>query len=590
MSESKIPITKKETHPPCESVKINGTAGCGKTTQSFLRLLHEMERRNLEYRDITVCTYRNSLAREQLNKLKDEDVIPDEVQQSDTFIGTIHGICRRLINLSDEVDMKINNLATGYHKEEFCKQYDKKYFSSSFEKSAGEVLFNIFSYVYNNNVEMKHIPQELLDDFREAWSLQADVATLNRLWEDWQEFKNNPPTRETILYDFDELLLIVRELELVPPNKFIIIDEMHDAYPLLNDVVQMWIKNTLDRDDGTVIVAGDPLQVINSYQGASPEFYTETDLPEIVLDTTYRCSSQVWNYAENIITKEFDIQNINTVKEGSILEYDVPTFSYSENEWGIDNESGLTPEKLTNEYDELMFLARTRIQLNAISKRLDEEGILYAGQVSNSWTENTELLHIYNFLQTLTDVDLTGKYVIDFDESFVFNFDDDIITTRKRIEHILEVLPDEYIRSSDAPKNQILKYDRPFAFELRDTYFAFKPDLFNTDIKELIDQLDLSNFNKDRLKKALDKYDDVYTYTEIPVSLRTIHESKGMQAETVALYDGITQNIIESLETQDGRNSECRTWFVGATRAADNLLILRDGFKGFESSPYLPKV
>ena len=601
----RYPITNPNDFPCDADVKLNGTAGTGKSTEAQERLMQTMEEKNLSYFDVTVSTYRNSLAREQVDNLKQHNIIPNNVSYSDTFIGTIHGICRRLINREDDVDITVqNNIVSSYHKHVFCKQLNVDYYSDGFEKSAGEELFDVISYMLHNNQSPETLPDSQLSSWRDKW---GQHASLRSVVDKWEEFKDNPPdeVNADILWQFDELLLIVREAELIPPNEVLVIDELHDVYPLLNDVIQMWISETKKSDDKTVIVAGDPFQVINNYQGASPEFYENTDIPELVLNTTYRCPEKIWNYAQSVLHSEFiDIQDVSASDSGgSIKEVTSATFDYKNmlNKWVMANDTKWTPEHIATEHtdipnnNDVMLLARTRVQLKAIAKQLDEHGIIYAGQMNSSWSgkENIDLLRVYNALQTLNNVTIPDEasedeYLVDFEDSFVYDFDESVEITNPQLKTLIKYIPDKYIRGMENEKRSIIDSQKPYSFPLRETYFAFYNTLFRKPLRELVNEMDFSELQTDKLHKALSRYDSKVEQYNLPVQLRTIHESKGMQAHTVALYDGITANIEESLKTTEGRRNECRTWFVGASRSSQNLLLLREGFSSFEESPYIP--
>jgi superfamily I DNA/RNA helicase len=63
--------------------------------------------------------------------------------------------------------------------------------------------------------------------------------------------------------------------------------------------------------------------------------------------------------------------------------------------------------------------------------------------------------------------------------------------------------------------------------------------------------------------------------------LLTIHGAKGLEANTVFLYNGITRAIQLSMHTPKGIENEAYIWYVGITRARDRLFFVtynRDGY------------
>lgn len=601
--ETNYPIYKQDEYPPDENVKVNGAPGTGKTTQTTKgRLIHEIKRRNLTYLDYTVCTYRRSLSDELISALHDEEVLSRDIAPEDTFIGTIHAICRRLINTSS-VDVQVSEVVTERHKQVFCEQYGQTYFTQSYQKSAGEVLFDVFNYMLNNNITPKHLPEEKISKVDSVWgaTTQSDIETtavdIQKLWNDWEDFKQNPPDEiaETELWDFDELLLLVRKHNLIPPNEFLIIDEMHDAYPLLNDVVQMWIKETRKDESKTVIIAGDPHQVINEYQGSTPKYFNQTNLPEIVLETTYRCPEQVWEYAESIIAQEFTPKDVTPHNSnGSVTEYNGATFTSPKDadKWILQEDSVWTPHKLLHTHlyadsETQMILTRTRTQLHAIATHLDEYGIIYGGTIPSSWTEQKHLLHIYNTLQTLLQIDEEPE-TTNYDEGVSYTFSNEHIITKDRLQAFISYLPNKYLKNISTENITQYLSDLPKTFSINETHFILQESVFTDNIYDILSSMSLSEEEHTKLHNALQNGDNTQILDTPQISLHTIHESKGMQAETVILYDGITHNIYESLSTESGLQNECRVWYVAASRSSKHLAIVRNAFENFYPSPYLP--
>ena len=94
---------------------------------------------------------------------------------------------------------------------------------------------------------------------------------------------------------------------------------------------------------------------------------------------------------------------------------------------------------------------------------------------------------------------------------------------------------------------------------------------------------------KDTLRAALERYERPFPVIEsAPVpDVLTIHASKGKEADTVALYDGIPGAVQRNIRSDPReQRAESRVWYVGCTRAAENLLVFRDQFD--YTDKYLP--
>ena len=71
------------------------------------------------------------------------------------------------------------------------------------------------------------------------------------------------------------------------------------------------------------------------------------------------------------------------------------------------------------------------------------------------------------------------------------------------------------------------------------------------------------------IKKLLESGDDLISKARIRLS--TIHGAKGDEAENVALFTDTEKIIYDS--SRDNPDPEHRTWYVGVTRAKENLFV-----------------
>lgn len=571
-----IDIFKKEEYPVDKNIKLWGMPGCGKTTQAIERLKKYMEKENLESKDITLCTYRKSLSFELLEKLKNDGLIDKNKKYSDTYIGTIHGICRRIIQDS-ELDYNINNFIDESNKKEFCNMYNKEYYNNSPEKSEGEVLFDIFSYFKNTKNKTGDIPYDKEKEFEKMWG----YYDIKEIIEDWKKYKN-----KNNLYSFDDLLYIVKEEELIPPNEFIFIDELHDAYPLLYDVIKMWIEKTKE-EDGVIIVAGDPLQVINSYQGATPKYFKNIDIPRIVLDKSYRCPEEIWKKGLEVLSYEFknnEIPDIKTHKNnGNVIERERTIFSKDiNNNWSVVDQE-LSPNRLSKKHKNIMFLVRARYQIKPIVKNLKNKGIIYSTKHDSSWdSDKNDKLCIYNTLQKISKMKIKNE-----------DYNRDEKHLKYKIKNNTYLKPEEFdCLKKYLPKNKYF-YTKKYKTDnhlinLEKLHQVIKKQLLNTSTQEIINDLKLEIENKQTIQKAYNNYNKTFNKYNLPVEIRTIHEAKGLEKETVVLYDSITENINKNILNNKKTKNECRVWFVAITRSSKNLYILKNSYSNKKpKTPYL---
>jgi len=165
------------------------------------------------------------------------------------------------------------------------------------EETRWTVFTDLYQYAKNNLLGVgtyENVPEEAqrsvgadlvaqrkLDAFYEEWGSSADFHAVAEAWEDFKRHHN--------CYDFWEQLDAALGGRL-PPMKHVVIDEYHDATPLMAAVTGRWV-----RDAETAIVAGDPDQVVNGYAGADPGFFEELgarsgeDIPIVKLSRSWRC-------------------------------------------------------------------------------------------------------------------------------------------------------------------------------------------------------------------------------------------------------------------------------------------------------------
>jgi len=81
------------------------------------------------------------------------------------------------------------------------------------------------------------------------------------------------------------------------------------------------------------------------------------------------------------------------------------------------------------------------------------------------------------------------------------------------------------------------------------------------------------------LQAALNRQDSPIDPDSISCAAITIHASKGMEADDVVVYDGISNRILQEIQTNPkSRRNEFRTWYVALSRAKKRLHVMRGAF------------
>lgn len=322
---------------------------------------------------------------------------------------------------------------------------------------------------------------------------------------------------------------------------------------------------------------------IYTYKGADPSFFTDLDLPEILLDRTYRVPSNVWSYARGVISH--DPPDIEPDAEGGEVR-------------AVAGE----PHEVIGKYgeDSTMFLARTQSQLYDIAADLKNRGIIFRSQEGiGGWNTSRTLLDLFNALQKVRGAQPADNVNPNTGQTGMARYGDEDVAESVR-------LPSNVTLESGEAKRLVQKTPASYFTDTKKSVLSYikgTPEVSGTDLLPRVepsfwndmtrgeDSLDhlLTYDAKDTLRAALERYDRPFPVLQsAPVpDVLTIHASKGKEADTVALYDGIPGAVQRNIRDDPReKRAESRVWYVGCTRAAENLLVFRDQFD--YTDRYLP--
>jgi len=579
MSDTDISLKGGEQYPAGASVKLNGPPGTGKTTQLLERLTTLLDG-DYEPRDVVFVTYRKEMAGEFLRRLHEQEYIDkEEVEKPwkhDTrYFGTIHGVCNRLTTDATVVEPSHRR---DFMAEEYSASYDGK--GDDFDDSPsrddpiGTLLFDAYDWC----VENKQHSFPRAPNYQRIVDKALSPPSFEEFDDAWTSYRHDGDEDGKPLQDFSGMLRDVDQRDLRPQGDILIVDEYHDMTPIMASICEDW----MDSFD-TVIVGGDPLQAIYSYKGADPSFFTGLDLPEILLDRTYRVPSNVWQYARSVI--QHDPPQIEPDREGG----------------SVRAVKG-NPHEVVEKYGggSTMFLARTQSQLYDIGQSLSERGIIFRSQEGiGGWNQSNTMLGLFNALQKVRGArpvenvnPTTGQTGMarfsDEDAESVARLPENVTLESSEASRLVQYTPAGYFtRTKKEVKSYAANSDEVSGTDLLERVEpSFWDDMTNG--PESVDNL-LTYGGKGKLKAALSRYERPFPDIEIaPVpDVLTIHASKGKEADTVALYDGVPGAVRRSLrEGEREQQAESRVWYVACTRAAEDLLVFRDQFDYCEE--YLP--
>lgn len=603
---SEAEIVGVETADVDEDVRLWGPPGTGKSTQSALRTATRAIEDDIPSSSMTVVTYRKSLAGVVKQRLLDWGLFDEDDEFK--YWTTIHAAASRSTDFHErfdpEKDDDLEGMVGRRAEYRFCKKMGiRRNPSNPWDETRWTVFKDLYDYAKDNLLNAgtyENVPDKALRElrsdaiagrklqsFHNEWGGGAEFEAVAAAWEDFKTYHN--------CYDFHEQLTAALSGPL-PPMQHVVIDEYHDATPLMAAVTERWAKHA-----DTVIVAGDPDQVVNAYAGADPGFFEELgsrtglDIPVVKLERSWRCPDEHFSAAANVLSPERKPPILETAGPGKINRWPSgKIWADDSDQWHHPSESQEgSPAWLWDQFGpDIMYLLRTQKQADGIAAALDRSGIMYRSQstVGGDWEARLELLNALSMLedvtppaksapnQTATLGDNSGPSL----EGHAFSKSEAEILWKHSSGHYLddEQAYNEYIGATGE--------DDPVPLSEWNEFVTRKWWLRYTNgaasIRELVG---IDERTETAMERAWERYDLPRQIEDVATRVLTIHASKGAEASNVVVYDGVTGSVRDGMEKSDMlRENEARTWYVALTRASERLHFIRDAFE--YSEPYLP--
>jgi len=516
--------------------------GTGKTYTLQNEILQELCEKGYASSDIAVSTFTKSMAKE----------FSEEARRQLDFAGdfnwfsTTHSIASKL-RYSNGVSN--GDVMDAGDKRDFCREYNIPFSISSEydntgqeEEEIGNALFSLRDYCINNLLDP-------IDDWKEAYrNVRPDpkisgmgvVERFNNELESWKQENN--------FIEFTDMILECVENEYVPPVSVLIEDEFQDKSPLELKLFGIWSRN-IDE----VYIAGDPFQAIYGFKGTETDYMFEamhqaSDVQ--VLRKTYRFGDSLWEFSSRILER----YGYNPPEIESVDSTDVEFISWKQYREVASEHRG----------DDCFHLVRSSHMFDDVN-------------------------------DVLRDASVIPKRNFDDDQSVMYeNYFDAVISAKEtadRIQGSLKSLSDFEFGTDQVEKLVKMAPDRVFCVDKRKIMKSVKTknktgtDFSGDDVfdrKGFVDvfasenpftklnETRFSDWYKHRqtLAAAYREGDELSEYVSHDVA--TIHSAKGKEADNVFLLNGSTKTIKRDGSPRD----EARVFFVGATRASDNLYVV----------------
>lgn len=536
--------------------QIDGAPGAGKTYQLRQRLEgHAAGELNLS--DFYWLNFTNSGRKDVEPEIRDVFAGTDtgDIDPSDRA-RTLHGLACRLVwrdGAIDDPDQVIVEGGSNIDPDpfaDFCRrrglEYDpdeadsKKLLAGVDETThTGNTLFAINDYLtatYKPPEKWRHagittrIPSGRVADILEAWD----------------EYKRNPPEHDfRRLFEHGDYLEYAADQGLTPDVDVLFIDEFQDLAPAEYRLYKLW------RDSGpveTMYIAGDPNQAIYSFRGGSPYYFEETDVDDATdLSNSRRCPERIAAAAGAVLAvhRETDPRGFGGLEPGGVVRWE--TFS----EKAALRAAAIDATDRYQSDPSVLFLTRTNRQRYQLERDLRDVGIPFEvlGSRGGVWSDGdlTDILEVLNGLAGGADA---------FDAEKVRTLRDALTDPVGYAETFGE------LATGDQVRELFDRYPTPAAIAGR---------------------LDLPEWKRDVLQSAV-RANAAVAPGEVQVG--TIHTAKGLEAPAVYLFNSSTDQIVTGYERQpDKAAEEHRVYYVGASRASEELHIVDDYFRGPPAPP-----
>ncbi len=492
---------------------IPGPPGTGKTHHLVNFYL---KREIMEYKTpthkIAYITFSNAATKEAKKRILKS--FPNyDMKKHFPYISTMHSMGKK------EVGIDTTNKLLEGDKWKMFKNYSQICLNMSFDsKPDSETGYMVHENTHMKVIEYSRNKKISLSEAAIELDLQhsLNLYITEQIKLDLDVFK-----KHTGMIEFCDMIKQFVEKDKCPPLDAVFLDEAQDLNPLQWDMFK-YIESKCKRS----YIAGDDDQTIYGFQGADPNIFINLEGEEDARVESRRVPREIHKVAMSILNRienRRDKEWIPRDAEGAVYWNErLEDIDLSKQNW--------------------MILARTNYMLIAIKDHLVRLGLRFTDKRNTHLPEN--VIETYKIWVRLNK----GEVVTSEEAKLLYkeglNF---------KLKHFIKgyakgkSIEEEFVSLKDLKQKHGL--------------------LIEGDWK----QLDFDEPVKHYISKLLDNGDDLFSPPRIKVS--TIHGVKGEECDNVILFPCITSKIRnKALKHPD---AEYRVFFVGVTRAKENLYIMR---------------
>ncbi len=416
--------------------------------------------------------------------------------------------------------------------------------------------------------------------------------------------------REKSLMDYDDLLVFFKKLlqdhkdirsKLSEQYQYIMVDEYQDTNKLQADIVRL-----LAAEHDNVMVVGDDSQSIYSFRGAN--FKNIIDFPKvfkgakvIMLEENYRSTQQILNLTNEVIKnaeEKFEKVLFTKKREGKC-----PVFVEARDE---NTQSRYIVQKVLELVDEgvmlkeIAVLFRAGWHSNDLEVELANHDIPFVKYGGQRFVEAAHIKDVISYLRIIHNPDdqvswhralllmrgIGQKTAAKITEQIIekkkgLEVDKEVLKKSADLVNLIDMLkelrPEKY-----APVEilkEFMKYYDPLLKAKYDDFHRRAPDLNSLEriasryksLETFLTDMALEPPEKSVLEAGFrGKHEHAMT-------LSTIHSAKGLEWHTVFVIYVAEGHLpsYQSMDDNDAIEEERRLFYVAATRAKENLILLK---------------
>lgn len=562
-----------------KNVLVVAAPGSGKTTVIINRVNYLVNELKMRLGNIIIITFTRAAADNMRNRYK--NVFNKEIAP---FFGTFHGLFYKIL-LREGFNISI---ISGGVSHRIIKSVLSKYSDEVSEDKIKEAL---------NNISFFKTSLKAIEEFKPTMAKDIFIECLQKYEE--YKFKNG-------LWDFDDLSVKVISLLRDNPNillkyrelfKYILVDEFQDC-----DELQIQFLKMINQEN-SLFAVGDEDQCIYSFRGSKPEYMVRFDeifpkAKKIYLSINYRSNENIVDVSKEVIknNKSRNDKVINSYKDSiGVIKFTRP---YDEKIQG-DEIAGII-EKSIDDLSDNAVLYRTNMEARSMIDTFTRRRIPFVLlDKGYNFFEHFICKDILSYLKLSINIKDKESFLAIINKPFRY-------VSKSNLEYIRNSLEDKspfdiLIDKKDTPPYQAKKLD-----ELRrDILYLNKLSLsgaiqyivsglnyidylkeygerYNQSIEELEDIIEEFKSAADGLKTIIELLGHVERVKEKieeskevqeGVILSTIHGVKGMEFKNVFIINATEETIPHKSSMDENIEEERRLFYVGITRAIDNLYI-----------------